>query len=173
MFDTFIPSETLLIAFITFLSGAIGAVVGAISTYLVAKRSSDTELKKFLYKERLIAYSQFMEDYLALSSYIATLSVKSLEVDSTSEYLSPEERLKERELYSRFNTSCSKAGLLSSYPTLLTINELLKSMGNFLVTHRQPPNMNEDYKRTVDAMRSDLTLHKNSILETQEPKKNI
>lgn len=171
MSDTFILSETVLIALITFLSGVLGAIVGGISTYLVAKRSSDTELKKLLYKERLVAYSQFMDDYLAFSSYMATLSVKKIEVDNTSEVISQEDLSKKRELYSRFNASCSKAGLLASYSTLLALNDLLFSMGDYTITHKQPPDISQDYRRTVDAMRDDLILHKNSVSETQEPKK--
>lgn len=150
--ETIAISETVLVALITFLSGVVGACVGAITTYLVAKQSSDTELKKALHDERLSAYSELMDSYLALGGYIAHLS--------TSKNLDVTPDPKEHELYIRFSAACSKAGLLASKPTLVLINELLKAMNHYAATLRQPQDINQLYTHTIDALRNDLLFTK-------------
>lgn len=63
-------SETVQIALITLASGAFGSIVGAISTYAVAKRAAKAQLQQIIVREnyaaRLAAFQSLLDTHAAL-----------------------------------------------------------------------------------------------------------
>lgn len=63
-------SDTVLVALITFLSGAVGAIAGAVGAYMAAKTAGEAQLRQIIlddyFKAKLDAFSKIHEAFQAI-----------------------------------------------------------------------------------------------------------
>lgn len=73
-------NPTVLVAFISAYSVILGALISAVATWLLARRTAASEMKKQLRSERIIAYSNYLSVYF---KYIVVFGPASSLYNST------------------------------------------------------------------------------------------
>ena len=141
-------SETVLVALITFASGITGAIAGGITAYKVAQYSSRQNQKQALDAEKRITYAELWDAYNAFIAYVA------VNPDTAAEFPPEEERL----LYVHFQSTCTKAALLSSSSVRNHLNSLLLLTNECGSTHIFPSELQSVSERVMLEMHKELGL---------------
>lgn len=139
-------SETVIIALITFASGVVGAVIGGITAYKVAKFSATKNISQALYSEKQRAYAELLDSYNVFSGAIAASII-----DKT--WLTDAE---ERSLYTRFQSAYAKAILVCSAETALELTAFIHAVNRYAAERDRPEDLHDLFQRVVSALRREL-----------------
>ena len=141
-------SETVLVALITFASGITGAITGGIIAYKVAQYSASENQKQSLDAEKRIAYAELWDTYNAFIAYLAANPNASKDIPPADERL----------LYIHFQSTCTKASLLSSVSVRDPLKSLLYLVNEYGRTHISPPDLHQVSEQVMLEMRKELGL---------------
>lgn len=137
-------SETVLVSLITFASGFLGVLVGAIANYKISKLGVQADKGKLLHDEKRTVYGEVVGAYLALVDYIA--SHDELNQGTGDELI---------EIARRFFQAQSAAVLVAPEPVQLALFQAAKAIQEMVNTGLTPGN-SEVFALLTGAMREDL-----------------
>lgn len=140
-------TETIVVALVTFSSGLVGALIGGLTAYKVAKFSAEKSIRQTIHTEKLKAYSELIESYQAFLSAITASMINRDWLTDTDE----------RALYTRLQSAWSKAILICSEKTTLQLTLLLTSMNHYAADRKRPDDLSELFQKAVASMRSELS----------------
>ena len=140
-------TETLVVALVTFAAGVIGAVIGGITAYKVAKLSAAKNFSQMHHAEKQKIYSELLESYNMFSGAIeASMINKNWLTDA-----------EERTLYTHFQSAYAKAILISSEETVLVLTNFLVDVNRFAANRVRPETLPTLFSQAVTAMRNELS----------------
>lgn len=140
-------SESIVVSLITFAAGAVGALVGAISTYIVAKQSFKRDIKKMQLEDKKKYYLAFFEAYTAFAACLASAETQF------GSNVPPDE---EKSLYTKLQYSCLAVDLVASNPVLTALNDLFLALNQYGQSHVQPHDINALFVTVMKEMRKDI-----------------
>lgn len=140
-------SETISVALITFVSGLFGALVGAISAYLIAKNTTKSEQAKLLHAEKCKCYSTFLRSYHAFTAQITASDLGLTHLPDGVE----------QELFANFQIAYSAALLLASKNTEKALTNLYTCVIELGETRTVPERISNAFTNAVKAMRDEVT----------------
>lgn len=153
--------ETIQLALITFAAGFTGALIGAVSTYIVSKVGVKADRAKLLHDEKKLAYSQVMRAYYGIYGYLVGVTTgfkkfdKNLTADLTDEY------------YRAYATAILFAPSKVQKALKSAENELLQ-----LVSSKKPKDL-AVFTTLSEAMRNDLLAFNHKATHRKEIKLRV
>ena len=139
-------TETVAVALITFSSGVVGAIIGGITAYKVAKFSANRSIKQTLHIEKQQAYAELIESYERFVGALAASMINEAWLED----------IEERTLFMRFQSAYAKAILICSENAVPQLNLLLKSVSRFATDRKIPDDLASCFNQVVTSMRKEL-----------------
>ena len=138
-------SETVQIALITLVSGFIGAVIGAISTYIVSKVGANAERAKLLHDEKRLAYSELMAAHDNIVVYFTDVFAKRKQLREAPY----------RDIFEQFHRATSAARLIAPEEVQKAIDGAIKEFQH-LANGGEIPEFPDEFEVLTKAMHDDL-----------------
>lgn len=135
-------SDTVAVALITFASGLLGALTGAVSSYLISKNTAKNEHARLLHTERRESYSALLRTYHTFTSQV--VSQVSLPVQT------------QEEVKNDFQIAYVSAALLASDETADAMTELMKSAVEIVRTKTYSKEDNDVFSQAITAMQREI-----------------
>lgn len=137
-------SDTVLVAMVTFASGFLGVLVGAVANYKISKLGVRADKGKLLHDEKMIKYSEVVSAYHELVRIYAEIEAEiRIDMDRTVDSAV------------RFFNAYGSAALLASPKVIQALKDIDAELGEMAKTCK-PPDDSHRFDALVDAMREDL-----------------
>lgn len=143
-------SETVKVALITFASGFLGALIGALSAFVSAKSAERREWNRLLHSERKDCYTALVHNYHMFVARITSYTLEQV----------PLSVAEEQELFNQFQISYSTALLLCSKKAESALTALYCCASMMGENRIIPPNANVVYTQAIKAMQEDTRIYK-------------